>query len=68
MGKHLLEVEKAWLLSQIGEYWQTNLPLRRLTFLTEGLIPDCDDDVMDEVPAGVYLTGIPNSFPASFNI
>jgi hypothetical protein len=21
-----------------------------LTFLTEGLIPDCDDDVMDEVP------------------
>ncbi|KAF8967970.1 hypothetical protein BDZ97DRAFT_1655931 [Flammula alnicola] len=30
MAKHLLEVEKAWLLSQIG------------------LIPDCDDDVMDE--------------------
>lgn len=31
MAKHLLDVEKAWLLSQIG------------------LIPDCDDDVMDEV-------------------
>ncbi|KAH9485518.1 hypothetical protein JR316_0002426 [Psilocybe cubensis] len=30
MAKHLLEVEKAWLQSQIG------------------LIPDCDDDVMDE--------------------
>ncbi|KDR75696.1 hypothetical protein GALMADRAFT_495888 [Galerina marginata CBS 339.88] len=30
MAKHLLDVEKAWLLSQIG------------------LIPDCDDDVMDE--------------------
>ncbi|KAF7321531.1 hypothetical protein MKEN_00674000 [Mycena kentingensis (nom. inval.)] len=30
MAKHLLEVEKAWLRSQIG------------------LIPDCDDDVMDE--------------------
>ncbi|KAJ6624312.1 hypothetical protein B0H10DRAFT_2006782 [Mycena sp. CBHHK59/15] len=30
MAKHLLSVEKAWLLSQIG------------------LIPDCDDDVMDE--------------------
>ena len=29
-AKHLLNVEKAWLLSQIG------------------LIPDCDDDVMDE--------------------
>ncbi|KAI1783557.1 hypothetical protein LXA43DRAFT_903328 [Ganoderma leucocontextum] len=29
-AKHLLDVEKAWLLSQIG------------------LIPDCDDDVMDE--------------------
>lgn len=31
MAKHMLSVEKAWLLSQIG------------------LIPDCDDDVMDEV-------------------
>lgn len=31
MAKHMLNVEKAWLLSQIG------------------LIPDCDDDVMDEV-------------------
>ncbi|KII95658.1 hypothetical protein PLICRDRAFT_129563 [Plicaturopsis crispa FD-325 SS-3] len=30
MAMHLLSVEKAWLLSQIG------------------LIPDCDDDVMDE--------------------
>ncbi|TFK44895.1 hypothetical protein BDQ12DRAFT_621361 [Crucibulum laeve] len=30
MAQHLLSVEKAWLLSQIG------------------LIPDCDDDVMDE--------------------
>ncbi|KAJ7287228.1 hypothetical protein C8J57DRAFT_579886 [Mycena rebaudengoi] len=30
MARHLLAVEKAWLLSQIG------------------LIPDCDDDVMDE--------------------
>ena len=29
-AKHMLAVEKAWLLSQIG------------------LIPDCDDDVMDE--------------------
>ncbi|RPD57753.1 hypothetical protein L226DRAFT_467874 [Lentinus tigrinus ALCF2SS1-7] len=29
-AKHMLSVEKAWLLSQIG------------------LIPDCDDDVMDE--------------------
>ena len=29
-ARHLLTVEKAWLLSQIG------------------LIPDCDDDVMDE--------------------
>ncbi|KJA28908.1 hypothetical protein HYPSUDRAFT_128313 [Hypholoma sublateritium FD-334 SS-4] len=29
-AKHLLDVEKGWLLSQIG------------------LIPDCDDDVMDE--------------------
>lgn len=32
-ARHLLAVEKAWLLSQIG------------------LIPDCDDDVMDEVCA-----------------
>ena len=31
MANHMLNVEKAWLLSQIG------------------LIPDCDDDVMDEV-------------------
>ena len=31
MARHMLSVEKAWLLSQIG------------------LIPDCDDDVMDEV-------------------
>ncbi|KAF8162361.1 hypothetical protein BJ912DRAFT_1035242 [Pholiota molesta] len=30
MAKHLMNVEKGWLLSQIG------------------LIPDCDDDVMDE--------------------
>ncbi|RDB25264.1 hypothetical protein Hypma_007594 [Hypsizygus marmoreus] len=30
MASHLMSVEKAWLLSQIG------------------LIPDCDDDVMDE--------------------
>ncbi|PPQ98405.1 hypothetical protein CVT24_004084 [Panaeolus cyanescens] len=30
MAEHLLEVEKGWLMSQIG------------------LIPDCDDDVMDE--------------------
>lgn len=29
-ARHMLSVEKAWLLSQIG------------------LIPDCDDDVMDE--------------------
>ena len=29
-AKHMLAVEKAWLLSQVG------------------LIPDCDDDVMDE--------------------
>jgi len=36
MAKHLLETEKAWLLSQIG------------------LIPDCDDDVMDEVCFIVY--------------
>lgn len=33
MAHHMLKVEKAWLLSQIG------------------LIPDCDDDVMDEVRA-----------------
>ena len=33
-AKHMLAVEKAWLLSQIG------------------LIPDCDDDVMDEVRPG----------------
>lgn len=31
MAHHMLSIEKAWLLSQIG------------------LIPDCDDDVMDEV-------------------
>ena len=31
MANHMKDVEKAWLLSQIG------------------LIPDCDDDVMDEV-------------------
>lgn len=31
MARHMLSVEKAWLMSQIG------------------LIPDCDDDVMDEV-------------------
>ena len=31
MANHMLNVEKAWLLSQIG------------------LIPDCGDDVMDEV-------------------
>lgn len=31
MARHMLSIEKAWLLSQIG------------------LIPDCDDDVMDEV-------------------
>jgi hypothetical protein len=30
-AQHMLDVEKGWLLSQIG------------------LIPDCDDDVMDEV-------------------
>jgi hypothetical protein len=37
MAKHLLRVEKAWLLGQIG------------------LIPDCDDDVMDEVRFAVAL-------------
>ena len=31
MAEHMKNVEKGWLLSQIG------------------LIPDCDDDVMDEV-------------------
>jgi AAA+ ATPase superfamily predicted ATPase len=32
MAKHLLEVEKAWLLSQIGEYWQTKFPFHRTHF------------------------------------
>ena len=35
MAHHMKQVEKAWLLSQIG------------------LIPDCDDDVMDEVSSFV---------------
>ncbi|KAG6861119.1 hypothetical protein C0995_003848 [Termitomyces sp. Mi166 len=34
MAEHLKGVEKGWLLSQIG--------------FCKGLIPDCDDDVMDE--------------------
>lgn len=50
MGNHLLQVEKAWLLSQIGTYY---LPHKRVWFIQQysvpGLIPDCDDDVMDEV-------------------
>jgi len=38
-----------------------------LTSLAEGLIPDCDDDVMDEVPLLSLVFAHPNSFPASFN-
>ena len=47
MAKHMLQVEQGWLLSQIGKaYLAFVMPV-----LTEckGLIPDCDDDVMDEV-------------------
>ena len=38
-AQHLLQVEKAWLTSQIG------------------LIPDHDDDVMDEVGVHSFLIG-----------
>lgn len=55
MAKHMLSVEKAWLLSQIG------------------LIPDLDDDVMDEVRFprliqaaewGIEFLGSKNGAPA----
>lgn len=51
MANHLVQVEKAWLLSQIGTYvwycrYRHALLIRRSVL---GLIPDCDDDVMDEV-------------------
>jgi len=59
MAKHLLEIEKAWLLSQIGQLTQFpyavfffHFPLNCLVYASfefAGLIPDCDDDVMDEV-------------------
>ena len=52
MANRLLQEEKAWLLSQIGAYipFVINLLfllIQQLSVL--GLIPDCDDDVMDEV-------------------
>lgn len=49
-ARRILNIEKEWLLSQIG-LW----PFLHVTSLgginndNEGLIPDCDDDVMDEV-------------------
>ena len=52
MANRLLQEEKAWLLSQIGAYIPVVINLlflliQQLSVL--GLIPDCDDDVMDEV-------------------
>ena len=47
MAKHMLQVEQGWLLSQIGEpYLAFVMPV---LIECKGLIPDCDDDVMDEV-------------------
>ena len=50
MADQLLQVEKAWLLSQIGTYIHTcRYRYALLIHPISGLIPDCDDDVMDEV-------------------
>ena len=50
MANHLLQVEKAWLLSQIGAYIPAVIDmLYSFRQSSVGLIPDCDDDVMDEV-------------------
>jgi hypothetical protein len=48
MAKHMLAVEKGWILSRIGKPCSSVLKIFPLT-VPEGLIPDCDDDVMDEV-------------------
>ena len=45
--KQLLAVEKGWLLSQIGILFYF-LDVCDID-IDKGLIPDCDDDVMDEV-------------------
>jgi len=49
MARHILEVEKGWLLSQIGVYLYSFSDYMYLKASFAGLIPDCDDDVMDEV-------------------
>ena len=49
MAEHLLSVEKAWLLSQIGTLVIFTFRFRLAHFGGLGLIVDCDDDVMDEV-------------------
>jgi hypothetical protein len=64
MANHLLHMEKAWLLSQIGAYMYTCSNWHALLIQqssVSGLIPDCDDDVMDEVcfmnfPIGGHTT------------
>lgn len=47
MAKHMLQVEQGWLLSQIGKPYLAFVVL--VLIECKGLIPDCDDDVMDEV-------------------
>ena len=55
MARHLLEVEKGWLLSQIGGYRHSLLDYMYLKTDFAGLIPDCDDDVMDEVSSAFFM-------------
>ena len=52
MAKHMLQVEQGWLLSQIGTPYLAFVVL--VLIECKGLIPDCDDDVMDEV----YLNSV----------
>lgn len=47
-AEHMLSVEKEWLMSQIGRCFFQPWFVLTDVFL-QGLIADCDDDVMDEV-------------------
>jgi len=47
-AKHLVAKEKEWLLSQTGPSSFLCYHCNPTTYIA-GLIPDCDDDVMDEV-------------------
>jgi hypothetical protein len=48
-AKNMINKEKQWLMSQIGEYFVVIFRTSRIDDVDEGLIADCDDDVMDEV-------------------